>query len=255
MGGLAKPMPITFATFLIASLALSGFPLTAGFFSKEPIIMEAYFSEYGNFVFWGLALLGAGMTGFYTFRLFFYTFLGKSRSPEVHPHESPLVMVGPLMILAFLSLFAGYMAGWVNEFLAPVFGGHVVHGHHDGIMEAIAITVSLLGIVSAVGLYLTGKNQLEFVKTVGAPLYDLMYNKFYVDELYHYLIAKPMRVIGKFFEERAERDGIDFSVNMVGDQVREVSQMISLLQSGKVRWYAMNMVAGLILVLLFVIFL
>ncbi len=255
MGGLARPMPITFATFLIASLALTAFPLTAGFYSKDAIIMHSYFSEYGNFVFWGLALLGAGMTGFYTFRLFFYTFLGKSRSPEAHPHESPWVMVVPLMILAFLSLFAGHLAGWVNEFLAPVFGGHVPHAPHDSIMEATAITVSLLGIVSAIGLYLTGKNQLEFVKTVGAPLYDLMLNKFYIDELYNFFITKPMRVIGKFFEQRAEREGIDFAIDMVGDQVREVSRQISVLQSGKVRWYAFNTVAGLILVLVFVIFL
>ncbi len=255
MGGLARPMPITFATFLIASLALSGFPLTAGFFSKEAIIMQSYFSDYGNFVFWGLAILGAGMTGFYTFRLFFYTFLGNLRTPGAHPHESPWVMVGPLVILAALSLFAGYFAHWVNEFLAPVFGGKVPHEHHDGIMEATAITVSLLGIVSAVGLYLTGKPQLEFIKKVGAPLYDLMYNKFYVDELYDFFFAKPMRVIGKFLEDRAERDGIDMGVDMVGDQVREASSYISILQSGKVRWYAFNTVAGLILVLVFVIFL
>lgn len=255
MGGLARPMPLTFATFLIASLALSAFPLTAGFYSKDAIIMHSYFSDYGNFVFWGLAILGAGMTGFYTFRLFFYTFLGKSRTPDAHPHESPMVMVGPLIILAGLSLVAGPLAGWVDGFLSPVFGGHVPHAPHDGLMEAAAITISLLGIVSAVGLYQTGKNNLEFAKTMGAPIYDLMYNKFYVDELYDLLLAKPMRIIGKFLEQRAEREGIDMAVDMVGDQVREGSQQISFLQSGKVRWYAFNTVAGLILVLIFVIFL
>ena len=122
-------------------------------------------------------------------------------------------------------------------------------------VEATAITVSLLGIVSAIGLYLTGKHQLEFIKKVAAPIYDLMYNKFYVDELYDFFFTKPMRAIGKFLEDRAERDGIDMGVDMVGDQVREASHYISILQSGKVRWYAFNTVAGLILVLVFVIFL
>ncbi len=255
MGGLRHAMPVTFVTFLIAALALSGFPLTAGFFSKEAILMNAYHAEYGNFFFWGLAVLAAAMTGFYTFRLFFYTFMGTSRSPQLHPHESPPVMALPLMILGGLSLLGGILSPWAGDFLAPVFGGQVPVHHDDVILEIIAVAAALGGIIAAVAIYMTGKDQLAFVKQILAPLYDAMYNKFYVDEIYDFLIVKPVKAIGKFMEERAEKDGIDFSVDQVGQQVREVSRGLSFWQSGKVRIYALNMVAGVVTILLFVIFL
>ncbi|MFQ5481852.1 MAG: NADH-quinone oxidoreductase subunit L [Nitrospinaceae bacterium] len=255
MGGLARVMPLTFGTFLIGSLALTGFPLTAGFFSKEEILLAAWYSEYGNFVFWGVAVLGVGMTGFYTFRLFFYTFLGRLRMPDAKPHESPFVMTGPLLILGFLSLAAGFLGPWVHGFLAPVFEGHGPVHVEDKILEAVGVAVALLGILGALALYLTGKDRLEFIRKMLAPVYDLVFNKYYVDELYDFFFTKPMRGIGKFFEERAERLGIDFAVDLVGEQVREASRGISFWQSGKVRHYALNMVGGLVVILIFVIFL
>ena len=255
MGGLRFVMPVTFITFLIASLALSGFPLTAGFFSKEEIIMNAYYAEFGNFFFWGLAILAVGMTGFYTFRLFFYTFMGSSRSPEVKPHESPKVMTAPLMILAGLSLIGGFLGPWAHDFLSPVFGGVVPVHHDDAMLEIIAVSAALGGIVAAVAIYMTGKSQLAFAKQMLAPLYELLFNKYFLDEIYDFLIVKPVKGISKFMEERAEKQGIDFSVDQVGQQVREGSRYISMWQSGKVRIYALNMVAGMVTILLFVIFL
>ncbi len=256
MGGLMRSMPITFGTFLIASLALTGFPLTAGFFSKEEIIMNSYFSEeYGNFLFWGMAVLAAGLTGFYTFRLFFYTFLGSSRSPSVKPHESPMIMTGPLLILAVFSLGAGFFGHQVHEFLSPVFGGRIPGHHENLVMETTPLVVALVGILAAVGLYMTGREQVEFNKQMMAPIYDVLFNKYYVDEIYDFFIVKPVKAIGRFLEDRAEKDGIDFSVDEVGRQVREASRGISIWQTGKVRNYALNMVAGLVTVLLFVIFL
>ncbi len=254
MGGLVKAMPITFATFLIASLALSGFPLTAGFFSKEAIIMNSFYAEYGNIFFWVIAITGAGMTGFYTFRLFFYTFPGQNRMPGSHPHESPWIMAGPLVILAALSLFGGVLGHWAHEFLAPVFGGTIPVHHEDGLLETVAVTVALLGILSAVPLYMTGKDQLAFAKQMFAPLYDVLFNKYYIDEIYDFFIVKPVKAIGAFFESHAENKGIDFTVDQVGEQVREVSKGISFWQTGKVRTYALNIVAGMVTVLLFVIF-
>jgi len=256
MGGLMRSMPITSGTFLIASLALTGFPLTAGYFSKEAIIMQSFYAEeYGNWLFWLMAVAGAGLTGFYTFRLFFYTFLGKLRHPTAHPHESPLVMAGPLLILAVFSLFGGLFGPAVHTFLSPVFGGAMPVHHENVVMETFPLLVALLGIIGAVGLYVTGRAQLEFAKQVFAPIYDLLYNKYYVDEIYHYLVVVPVKAVGKFLEDKAEKDGIDFSVDQVGEQVREASRGISIWQSGNVRLYALNMVAGLITVLLFVIFL
>ncbi len=255
MGGLRFVMPVTFITFLIAALALSGFPLTAGFFSKEEIIMNAYHAEFGNFVYWGLAVIAVGMTGFYTFRMFFYTFMGNTRSPELRPHESPRVMTAPLIVLAGLSLAGGFLGPWTHDFLSPVFGGAVTVHHEDAMLEIIAVSAALGGIVVAVAIYMTGKGQLAFVKQMLAPLYELLFNKYFVDEIYDFLIVKPVKGIGKFMEERAEKGGIDFSVDQIGRQVREVSRGISMWQSGKVRMYALNMVAGMVTILLFVIFL
>ena len=255
MGGLRFVMPIAFITFFIASLALAGFPLTAGFFSKEEIMMNAYHAEFGNFLYWGLAVIAVGMTGFYTFRLFFYTFMGNTRSPELRPHESPRVMTAPLIALAGLSLVGGFLGPWVHDFLSPVFGGAVPVHHEDALLEIIAVSAALGGIVVAVAIYMTGTSQLAFVKQMLAPLYELLFNKYFVDEIYDFLIVKPVKSIGKFMEERAEKGGIDFSVDQVGQQVREVSRGISMWQSGKVRLYALNMVAGMVTILLFVIFL
>jgi len=255
MGGLRFVMPVTFITFLIAALALSGFPLTAGFFSKEEIIMNAYHAEFGNFVYWGLAVIAVGMTGFYTFRMFFYTFMGNTRSPELRPHESPRVMTAPLMVLAGLSLAGGFLGPWTHDFLSPVFGSAVLVHHEDAMLEIIAVSAALGGIVVAVAIYMTGKGQLAFVKQMLAPLYELLFNKYFFDEIYDFLIVKPVKGIGQFMEERAEKGGIDFSVDQIGRQVREVSRGISMWQSGKVRMYALNMVAGMVTILLFVIFL
>jgi NADH-quinone oxidoreductase subunit L len=254
MGGLQKIMPLTHATFLIGALALSGFPLTSGYFSKEAIILSSYHEDMGNFVFWAIAVLTAGMTAFYIFRVYFYTFVGKIRSPEAHPHESPPLMVLPLLILAALALGGGVLGPWVNEFLGPVFGREV-HHHHDGGLETIALIAGIGGIVTAALLYLTGKKRMELIKEAFAPLYDLLFHKYYIDEIYDLLIVKPTKAIGAFLEEKAEKQGIDFAVDQIGIQVKEVSRGIGVWQSGRVRTYALNMVAGMVIILLFVVFL
>ena len=253
MGGLKNIMPLTHATFLIGALALAGFPLTSGFFSKEAIIMSSYYAEMGNFVFWAVAILAAGMTAFYIFRVYFYTFPGELRNPDVHPHESPMIMTAPLLILASLALFSGLLGPWVDSFLAPVFG-HVVEHHHDNVLETIAVLVGIGGIVTAALLYMVSEDRRSLIKEAIAPLYDLLFNKFYVDEIYDFLIVRPTKSIGAFMEQKAEKEGIDFIVDEVGMQVKEVSHVISLWQSGKVRTYALNMVVGMVTILLFVVF-
>ena len=217
--------------------------------------MESYHAELGNFLFWGLAVLGAGLTGFYAFRLFFYVFLGSSRSPAAHPHESPMVMAAPLLILGVLSLVGGALGPWAHEFLAPVFSGVIPLHHEDALLEVITIGVALGGIATAAALFMTGSDRLDFAKQMLAPVYDVLLHKYYVDEIYDFFIVKPVKAIGVFMEERAEKDGIDFTVDQVGEQVREVSRGISIWQTGNVRFYALNMVAGMVTILLFVIFL
>ena len=252
MGGLRQAMPITHITFLIGSLALAGFPLTSGFFSKEAIIINAYHSDMGNIVFWAIAVLGAAMTGFYIFRVYFYTFVGQPRT-SVHAHESPPIMTAPLVLLAFFSLTVGFGGYMVDDFLATYFGMHMPHPD-DPIFETIGVGAGLVGIAAAIVFYMTGKDRLEFIKQMLAPVYDLLFHKYYIDEIYDYLIVKPTRATGAFMEEKVERDGIDMAVDQVGTQVREVSRVISLWQSGKVRTYAFNMIVGVVIILMFVVF-
>ncbi|MBT6595120.1 MAG: NADH-quinone oxidoreductase subunit L [Nitrospina sp.] len=252
MGGLQKVMPLTHATFLIGALALAGFPLTSGYFSKEAIILSSYHAEMGNIVFWAIAVLTAGMTAFYIFRVYLFTFFGKLRSPEAHPHESPMIMVAPLLVLAALALLGGVLGPWVDSFLAPVFG-HVAHPH-DNALETIALIAGIGGIATAGLLYMVSNQRLDLFKEALAPLYDLLLHKYYVDEIYDYLIVRPTKAIGAFLEQKAEREGVDFTVDQVGLQIKEVSHVISLWQSGKVRSYALNMIVGVVTILMFVVF-
>ena len=253
MGGLQSVMPLTHATFLIGALALAGFPLTSGYFSKEAIILSSYHAEMGNIVFWAIAVLTAGMTAFYIFRVYLFTFFGRLRSPGVHPHESPMIMIIPLLVLAVLALLGGVLGPWVDSFLAPVFG-HIADHPHDNVLETIALVVGVGGIAIAGLLYMVRKDHLALFKEVMAPLYDLLFHKYYVDEIYDYFIVRPTKAIGAFLEQKAEREGIDFTVDQVGLQIKEVSHGISLWQSGKVRSYALNMIVGVVTILLFVVF-
>ena len=253
MGGLQSVMPLTHATFLIGALALAGFPLTSGYFSKEAIILSSYHAEMGNIVFWAIAVLTAGMTAFYIFRVYLFTFFGRLRSPGVHPHESPMIMIIPLLVLAVLALLGGVLGPWVDSFLAPVFG-HIADHPHDNVLETIALVVGVGGIAIAGLLYMVRKDHLALFKEVMAPLYDLLFHKYYVDEIYDYFIVRPTKAIGVFLEQKAEREGIDFTVDQVGLQIKEASHGISLWQSGKVRSYALNMIVGVVTILLFVVF-
>ena len=257
LGGLKQSMPITFYTFLIGTLALSGFPLTAGYFSKEEIIMSSWYADGSNPVFWALAIIGAGMTGFYAFRVFFYTFFGKSRTPDAHPHESPKVMTYPLLILAFFAIFAGFGAPLAHSFLAPVFGNVVPEHHTNTIIEIIAVGVALSGIAVAAMLYAGGvvEEKSGGLKDLVAPIQDLLFRKYYIDELYDVLIVQPVKQTGYFIWNTGEKKGIDFVVDQLGDQVKEVSRNLSLWQSGKVRIYALNMIVGVVSILIFVVFL
>ena len=254
MGGLRKVMPLTHGTFLIGALALAGFPLTSGYFSKEAIILSSYHEDMGNFIFWAIALITAGMTAFYIFRVYFSTFFGETRSPDAHPHESPTTMVLPLIILAVFALGGGLLSPLVDGFLAPVFGREA-HHFHDGFLETIALIAGIGGIATAALVYQVSKDRIELIKEAFAPLYDLVFHKYYIDEIYDLLIVKPTKAIGAFMEEKAEKQGIDFAVDEVGFQVKEVSRRISFWQSGRIRSYALNMVAGMVIILLFVVFL
>jgi NADH-quinone oxidoreductase subunit L len=126
--------------------------------------------------------------------------------------------------------------------------------HHDTALETITVIAGIGGIATAGLLYLVSKDRLSLFKEAIAPLYDLLFNKFYVDEIYDFLIVRPTKAIGAFLEQKGEREGIDFVVDQVAVQVKETSHIISLWQSGKVRAYALNMIVGVVTILMFVVF-
>jgi len=202
MGGLRRSMPITFWTFLVSTLAIAGIPPTAGFFSKDEILWRAFSGPHGSLVLWLLGTLGAALTAFYMFRQVFLVFFGKCRAdPHVreHLHESPPIMTYPLIALAALALVGGFLGvpealGGSNslaQFLAPVLGGYAEHAAHaeSGALElgmmAFSVAVAVLGIGLAYLVYYRGLLPPEvFSELAGGRLYALVYNKYYVDEIY-----------------------------------------------------------------------
>ncbi len=201
MGGLRKYMPRTFWTFLIATIAIAGVPGTAGFFSKDEILWKAYLHHPAL---WAAGFAGAGMTAFYMFRLVFMTFFGECRADEhtrEHLHESSGWMTWPLIILAAGSILSGYIGippalGGSNpfeHFLEPVLGGHGhggVHGHHDLMLEytymAMSVGIATTGIFLAYLMYNRRLiNPDWFSRAGGGALYKLIYNKYYIDEIYY----------------------------------------------------------------------
>ncbi|MNX77312.1 NADH-quinone oxidoreductase subunit 12 [compost metagenome] len=253
MGGLGKHMPITKFTFLIGCLAISGFPFFSGFFSKDEILAAAYAK---NPMFYYLGLLGAIMTTYYMFRAYFYTFTGNFRGTEAqhhHLHESPAAMTIPLVILAILSLVGGLVGlpevfshhHLLNEYLSPVVQNFDIH-HLDHTME-----LTLMGIASAIVLIMiyvarviTRKEQFGEAK----GLAKVLENKWYIDELYDFVIVRPLAWKSRILNNIVEQKGIDGGVNGLGQLVQWGSTRLKNLQSGQVGSYLFAMVIGIIII-------
>jgi NADH-quinone oxidoreductase subunit L len=211
MGGLRHAMPYTFWTYAIAVLAIAGAPLTAGFFSKDEILWQAFSSPHGSSNLWVLGVVGAGLTAFYMFRQFFLVFFGECRADshaKAHLHESPKVMTIPLVLLAIGSIAAGWIglpaflggsrfAAW----LEPVFGQH--HEAHasatlEEILMVLSVAVAALGLYLAYLLYYSRRLAPErFSSLAGGLLYRLSYNKYYIDELYHFFFVRGTLLLSR----------------------------------------------------------
>ena len=270
MGGLKKYLPVTYITFLIGVLAISGIPPFAGFFSKDEML--AHIFEH-NTVAWAVALLTSLFTVFYMFRLLFLAFFGTTRASQDvmhHIHESPANMTIPLIVLAVLSVVGGFMgvpealhgSNRIGEFLSPVFAKSAPHLHAPHLEHsteyALMGTVVGLTIVLIIVAYVTyvGKNTVpaeEGVETNG--LHKLVYRKYYIDELYHAVIVKPLYWISSVVESWIERSGIDGIVNLFGTTVVGGSKISRRLQTGNIGFYIFIMVVSIIALLasLFVI--
>ena len=254
MGGLRKKLPITCWTFFLGSLALAGFPFTAGFFSKDELLLVSWMSGPLGRILAVLGIITAFMTAFYIFRLWFVTFWGESRVDPQHAdnvHEPSYVMTFPLVVLAALSIATGYFG--IPEFLQPSFsggeGGDIHHGAAaTGIMVAASLA-GLLGIAAAYVLYVKSPDLPDRLMNRWRLLYQLSLNKWYVDEVYDRTIVNPTFQIADQLWKRVDVRVIDGAVNGIARGVAWCGWVVRLIQSGQVQHYALGMTLGAMVIL------
>ncbi len=285
MGGLRKSMPITFITFLVSTIAISGIPGFSGFFSKDEILWQAFSNPYHgglNIVLWGIGAVAACFTAFYMFRLVFMTFYGESRiNPKAksHLHESPLVITIPLMVLGFLAAVGGYIGlpklvgdlfggipNYFEQWLEPVFeqaqeyGHHYAQsgGHHNvalewGLMGA-SVVIALVGITIAFTMYVKNTELPGKFTSTFPALHRAVYNKWYIDELYDFLFVNPCKAFGNFLWKGFDVLVVDGIVNGVAAVVKGWSSAFRYTETGYVHNYAFVMAAGTVAILGYYIF-
>ncbi len=267
MGGLRKALPITFLTFLIGCLAISGIPPFAGFFSKDEILAHAY--EH-NKVLWVMGLLTAFLTAFYMFRLLFLAFFGEFRGTDEqkhHLHESPASMTFPLIILAALAAVGGFMGApmftgghhYLAEYLAPIFTysqrlmpeafAAKLPESTEYMLMGLSVGVGVLGIGLAYVLYVVrAQRPVEDEAQRSAPE-SLIYHKYYVDELYNALITRPVMWLSNGLYKFVENGVINPTTGLFARAVNGGGQLLRYVQTGAVETYLILMVIGIVLIL------
>ncbi len=243
MGGLRHKIPVTFWTMMCAAVAIAGVPPFSGFYSKDSILLAAY--HHAPWMYW-VGVITAGMTAFYVFRAMFLAFFGTYRGHE-HPHESPPVMTVPLAILAVLSLAGGYFAK-VPEFLGKLFP--TAEEPHDITLVAISVIAGLAGIALAYLFYVARPGLADSLAHNFTGLYRLVYNKYFVDEIYDAAIVRPVVDGSRTVLWKGVDAGlIDGAVNGIGSNARGLGGLLKLFQSGNIRSYATWVVFGSVFVI------
>ena len=263
MGGLAPKIKVTFWCMLAGTIAIAGFIPFAGFFSKDAILFAAFNYQFNGKVLWAVGLLAAIFTSFYMFRLIWLTFFTQKRYDEhkVHVHESPENMTVPLMILAVLSLVGGWVAApalwggpnYFADFLAPVFAGEKVEGVEAHSLEltlsAVAVGAALIGLIVAWRMYAKGAKRAAMM-----GVYKVLYNKYYVDELYQATVVGPLVWLSRnVFWKVVDVGVVDGTVNGIAAGATAVGDTVRHTQSGNTRSYAVWVLVGA-LVLFAIIF-
>jgi NADH-quinone oxidoreductase subunit L len=294
MGGLRHYIPWTFWSMTAATFAIAGFPPFAGFFSKDAILWQAYVSPYGSWVYWLIGVFTAFLTSFYMFRLWFLTFFGEYRgqaagghnnghlqvvgsspaeAPAPHIHESPKLMLVPLVILAVLSICGGWVGSErFDKFLSPALhAGETAYSSGEAVAttpapeskerngsEALLTSISVLA--AAAGLFLAWllyhrRPQLpqEIAHALGG-FYEAVVHKYYVDEIYAAVFVKPL-IDGstRILWHGIDRDVIDATLDNSAEGAREVSDAVRHMQSGNLRSYAGWIAAGAAVVIAYMI--
>jgi NADH-quinone oxidoreductase subunit L len=259
MGGLAKKIRVTYWCMLFGTIAIAGFPPFAAFFSKDAILAAAYVHEPAGRVLYGVGLLAAVLTSFYMFRLIFLTFYTAQRYDQqhVHVHESPKSMTVPLMMLAVLSLTGGWFAApalwggkdYFAEFLSPVFGA--AHGTGGEVSASLEHVLSLVAVLAAAaGLLVAWRMYPGKVKRgTSEGLHKILYNKYYVDELYQVIFVNPLVWLSRNVLWKAvDTAVIDGAIHGIARTTASVGDTVRHTQSGNTRSYAVWVLVGAIVV-------
>ena len=252
MGGLAKKIPITFATFAIATAAIAGIPPLAGFFSKDEILWFAFASERGGAAWlWALASLTALLTAFYMFRLLWLTFFGASRmSPEVehHVHESPPSMTGVLIVLALLSAVGGFIP--VVHYLEPMLPLPPVPAalHHlEHTLIYVAVAIGFAGLALAWWFFSGDASRAAKVRERLAGVHRWLTNKYYIDELYEAVLGRPLTWLSdRVFLQLGDRTLIDGTLHALAAGAQRGAAALGALQAGGLQRYALYVVLGVL---------
>ncbi|HZD51076.1 MAG TPA: proton-conducting transporter membrane subunit, partial [Silvibacterium sp.] len=292
MGGLRKKIPITFWTMTAAVFAICGFPPFAGFFSKDEILYQAFIWPHGGKLLWFIGWITAGLTSFYMFRLWYLTFLGESRA-ETHEldehgatvharsdsklvieaehahgvHESPWVMLGPLVILAILATIGGFLGvpeamGGHNafgHFLEPVLGSlpHAA-GESSGLelsLSAAAVAIGLVGLLVVHFMYKVKPELPAKLATQLHGLYSLLLNKYWVDQIYGAVIVTPLLLFSRYILKALfDRGVIDGGGFLAGATAQGFGAIVQRVQSGNIRSYAGWLAVGAAVLLIAVYF-
>lgn len=251
MGGLKNTMKITYITFLVSSLAISGIPPLSGFFSKDEILLTAF---HENKILWIVGSFASILTAFYMFRLVFLTFFNKFRGTkeqEDHLHESPAAITFPLIVLAILAVVGGLISipgsSWLNEYLAPVISNNALaHPHELGTTEYLLMGVAVIGALIGIGIAYA-----KYIKNKHVPVNDnnvpglqkLLVEKYYIDDIYQFLIVQPLNYLGGFFKRNIEAL-IGGLISGLGFVAGELSYQAKKSQNGNIGLYLFVFVIG-----------
>ncbi len=271
MGGLRRHLPITYKTFVIAALAIAGIPPLSGFFSKDEILWKVF--DHGSWFLWVLGALGAMLTAFYMFRLVALTFEGSPRydTAKLRPHEAPKTMTVPLISLAVLSAFGGFVgipqslggSNLVQQWLHPVFEDATDmmrlpraedHSTEYALM-VVSVALAGIGIYGARTLYLKRKELIHRLVSKYKHLYTLLWNKYYVDEIYEATVVTPtLKGSERLLWRGMDVLVIDGLVNGIAKVIARASQVSRRVQVGVAQGYALIFVVGIVAILAWLVF-
>ncbi len=261
MGGLSGKIKITYVTMLLGTIAISGLPPFSGFFSKDEILAHTY--EHSKTL-WLLGMIASMLTAFYMFRLIFLTFFGKFRGTheqEHHLHESPASMTFPLIVLAVFSVFGGllglpefwHLPNWMSHNLESVIirkNPSTLSHDKEWVLMGLAVAAATTVIYFTYLLFVKNKVLPAEKEDQMKPLQKLIYNKYFIDEIYDAVIRRPLDVLSLVFHKFIDIQIIDGIVNGVGSSVKFMGSGVRLIQRGNIGFYVISMVLGIVLVLL-----